>query len=85
MNVPNGLSGIMTIASESGHLDVFNLDLNIYEMGALAVGISYFLQILQDYGTDQVTVQRLMSTETFGGMAKATLVNAFNDLLHRIN
>lgn len=80
MNVPNGLSGIMTIASESGHLDVFNLDLNIYEMGALAVGISYFLQILQDYGTDQVTVQRLMSTETFGGMAKATLVNAFNDL-----
>ena len=80
IHVPDGLSGIITIARESGHLDVFNLELNIYEMGALAVAISYFLQVLQDYGTDQVTVQRLMSTKTFGGMAKATLVNSLNDL-----
>ena len=80
MNVPDGISGIMTVARESGHLDVFNLNLNIYEMGALAVAISYFLQIMQDYGTDQVTVQRLMATKTFGGMAKATLVNSLNDL-----
>lgn len=80
MNVPNGFSGIMTIARESGHLDVFNLNLNIYEMGALAVALSYFLQLLQDYGTDQVSVQRLMATKTFGGMAKATLVNSLNDL-----
>ena len=31
MNVPDGLSGIMTIARESGHLDIFNFDLNLFE------------------------------------------------------
>jgi len=43
------------------------------------VGIGFFFQMMQDYGTDQVTVQRLLSTKTKGGMAKAILFNAGTD------
>jgi len=81
LSVPGGVDGIVEIASNSGHLQVSEWRLNLFEMTGLAVGFSYFFQLLQDYGTDQITVQRLMTVKTSRGMARAIIFNAFSDLL----
>ena len=78
-SVPDGLEGIMTTAREADHL--LRWDVNMVSMSATVVLFSYFLNLMQDYGADQVTVQRLMSTKTFGGMARATILNAVFDLV----
>ena len=49
-------------------------------MTGLGVAISYFLQLLQDYGVDQVSVQRLLSIRSFRGLARAIFFNALADL-----
>ena len=81
MSVPGGVAGIVEIAGNSGHLQVSEWRLNLFEMTGLAVGFSYFFQLLQDYGTDQITVQRLMTVKTSRGVARAIIFNAFSDLL----
>jgi SSS family solute:Na+ symporter len=43
------------------------------------VAISFFLQMMQDYGTDQVTVQRMLAIRDSRGVAKATFFNAGTD------
>ena len=78
-SVPEGLTGIITTARETDHL--LRWDVNLVSLSATVVLFSSFFTLMQDYGADQVTVQRLMSTRTFGGMAKATLLNALFDLL----
>ena len=80
-NVPGGFSHIMTAAREAGKLDMGTWKLTLFKMTGFGVAISYFLQFMQDYGTDQVTVQRLMATKSFRGMAKAAIVNSFFDVL----
>ena len=49
-------------------------------MSGIIVAVSFFLQTMQIYGTDQATVQRLMAIKTFGGMAKAVVLNGFFEL-----
>ena len=75
-NVPDGWSGIIEVAHSSGNLDVFSWKINLFEMSVLALAISSFFGGMQDYGTDQVTVQRLLATKTFVGMVKATWANS---------
>ena len=78
--VPGGMAGIFDAARQTGHLDVFHWDLKLTAMSAPIVAITFFFQLMQDYGTDQTTVQRLMTIKTYRGMAKATFFNACSDL-----
>ena len=79
-SVPGGLASIWEIAQTADHVRVIDLQLSLTEMTGIAVVISYFFQLMHDYGTDQVTVQRLLSVKTFRGMAKATIFNAMAEL-----
>lgn len=79
--VPGGVSGILEIASQTNHLQVMNWNFSLFEMSGLAVAISYFFQLMHDYGTDQMTVQRLMAVKDFRGMALAAIFNSLSDLL----
>ncbi|MCH2694480.1 MAG: sodium/solute symporter [Acidobacteriia bacterium] len=79
--VPGGLSEIMSVAGETNHLAIWEWKLDLFEMTALSAAISYFFALMHDYGTDQVTVQRLMSVPDSRGMAKATILNSIIDLL----
>jgi len=78
--VPDGWSGIMKIAGETDHLDVFSWKINLFEMSATAIAFTTFIGFFQEYGIDQVTVQRLLSTKKFSGMVKAAVFNSFVDL-----
>ncbi len=81
LNVPEGWTGIIEVAHASGKLDVFSWKINLFEMSLLALAITSFITALQDFGTDQVTVQRLLSTKNFLGMVKATWINSLITLI----
>ncbi|HAS81604.1 MAG TPA: hypothetical protein DCS43_02725 [Verrucomicrobia bacterium] len=78
---PDGVSGILSVAQAAGRLDIGTWRLSLFEMSGLAVGISFFLQMMQDYGTDQVTVQRMLAIRKPSGVAKATIFNALTDVV----
>jgi SSS family transporter len=80
-SVPGGLGTIFRVVAEHDHVRGMNLHLNIHEMSALAVLLSFSLQFLQDYGVDHLSVQRLLATASVRSMAKAALVNSLADLL----
>ena len=77
--VPDGVSGIFAIAAETGHLKVFEWRFSLYEMSGAVVAVTFFFQLMQDYGTDQTTVQRLMATPTLRGVSRAIIFNAVVD------
>jgi len=79
--VPGGVEGIISTAGAAGHLRVLDWHFSLYEMTGAVVALSFFFQLMQDYGTDQVTVQRLMTTSSFRGVVKAILFNAITDFL----
>ncbi len=79
-DVPGGAGGILRIAQEQDHLQL-DWKISLYRMSAVAVAVSFFLQMMQDYGTDQVTVQRLLAVKSYRGMAKAVAFNAVTDSL----
>jgi SSS family transporter len=74
--VDGGVGGIMTTAAESGHLAVYDWRPSLTEMTVGVVVVSYFVNFLHDYGVDQLTVQRLLTTKTYKGMLCAVAVNA---------
>ncbi len=78
--VPGGTGQIMHAAAEAGKFDVFNWA-DLTRLTALSAMIGWFFVFLNDYGTDQVTVQRLMAVRTDRGVVKAIVFNAVNDLL----
>ena len=80
-DVPGGVGGIVEAARASGNLKVFQWKFSLYEMTGIVVAVSFFFQMMQDYGTDQTTVQRLMATPTLKGIRKAIIVNAAVDFL----
>jgi Na+/proline symporter len=80
-SVPGGLTRILQIAEETDHLAGFDWSLSLTEMSAGMAMVSVFLFCIQDYGTDQVTIQRIMSVRTFAGKAKAALLNSLLDIL----
>ena len=80
LEVPGGWSGIMEIAGDTGRLHIWEGGIDPFRMTGWAVAISYFFLLMQDYGTDQLIVQRLMTIRDFRGMVKAALFNSFTDL-----
>ena len=48
-------------------------------MTGVVVAVTFFFQLMQDYGTDQTTVQRLMATPTLRGISRAIIFNAVVD------
>lgn len=79
--VPDGAAGILRLASETGRLHVLNLDFDLYAMSGVIVAVTYFFQLMQDYGTDQTTVQRMMAVPTMRGVGKALVFNAVVDFV----
>lgn len=75
---PDGAAGILSFARGQNHLQLDG-SISLFRMTLTGVAVSFFFQMMQDYGTDQVTVQRLLSTRTKGGMAKAILFNSAID------
>lgn len=79
-SAPEGALGILQEAQSTGKL--FDWSVNPFGMSATVILIAYFLNHMQDYGVDQITVQRLMSIPTYGGMAKAAIFDAvFNVMI----
>ena len=77
--VPDGAAGILRLAAETGRLHVVDWDISLYAMSGAIVGLTYFFQLMQDYGTDQTTVQRMMAVPTLRGVGKALVFNALVD------
>lgn len=73
---PDGVAGIFSFARAHGHLHVADWGLSLTAMSGWVVGAGYFFQLMQDYGTDQTTVQRMMSIHPPRDVAKALFFNA---------
>ena len=68
LNVDGGLAAIFQAAGEAGRLQVVHLRPSLTEMTGLVVFLSFFLKMTNEYGTDQVTVQRLMAVRSDRGV-----------------
>lgn len=78
---PGGALGILDFARAQGHLRVADWSLSLTVMSGWIVGLGYFFQLMQDYGTDQTTVQRMMAIPTSRGIARAIFFNAGVDFV----
>ena len=78
---PGGALGILEFARARGHLHVADWSLSLTAMSGWIVGLGYFFQLMQDYGTDQTTVQRMMAIPTSRGVARALFFNAGVDFV----
>jgi SSS family transporter len=77
--VDGGAERIMELAGETGRLHIVDSKLDLFTMSGPIVAVSFFLQLMQDYGTDQVTVQRLMATGSLRKTVKSVIFNAGTD------
>ena len=77
--VPHGVAGIWQAAAQAGRLHIADWRFDIHAMNAMVVGVTFFFQMMQDYGTDQVTVQRLLSIGNRRGITRAIMFNALTD------
>lgn len=80
VHVPGGTGEILRVAAETGRLDVFDWT-DLSRLTALSAVLGWFFVFLNDYGTDQVTVQRLLAVRSDKGVTKAIVFNAVNDLV----
>jgi SSS family transporter len=78
-NIDGGTETIFALAKETGRLHIADWKLDLFAMSGPIVAISFFFQLMQDYGTDQVTVQRLMATGSLRKTVKAVAFNACTD------
>ncbi len=79
-DVPGGVAAVWREARAAGKLAGFDLKWDIAEMTGLAVAVSYFFYLMQEYGVDQVSVQRLLAVRTRRGLVGAILFNAATDV-----
>lgn len=88
--VPGGAAGIGRVAVETGRLRMFDLHLAggdgsfagiFLHMSLWSVGLHMLLNMCHEYGTDQVTVQRMMAIRDDRGVTKAILFNAAVDFV----
>ncbi|MDH3982176.1 MAG: sodium/solute symporter [Kiritimatiellaceae bacterium] len=77
--VEGGAMEILTIAKATGRLHIADWKIDLFSMSGPIVAISFFFQLMQDYGTDQVTVQRLMATGSLKKTVKSVAFNACTD------
>ena len=78
--VDGGVDQIMSVAKETGRLHIADWKLDLFAMSGPIVAVSFFFQLMQDYGTDQVTVQRLMATGSLRKTVKSVVFNACTDV-----
>ncbi|NQU40642.1 MAG: sodium/solute symporter [Lentisphaerae bacterium] len=81
LRAPQGVSGIIEIGRAAGHVQGGGWEISLAAMSMPVVAVSFFLQMLQDYGTDQVTVQRMLAVRSKQGVWKAVLFNAGTDVV----
>jgi SSS family transporter len=79
-SIEGGAPAILQQAHATGRLDIFDWPPSLFHLSLPIVAISFFLQLMQEYGTDQVTVQRMMATGSQQKTLKAILFNAATDL-----
>jgi len=79
--IPDGAAGILHEGHLADKINLLDWTIQPGHMTALAVALAYVFILLQDYGVDQVTVQRLLSVKTDRGVTKAILFNAATDFL----
>jgi len=77
--VEGGIGHIIALAHETGRLHIADAKLDLFALSGPIVAISFFFQLMQDYGTDQVTVQRLMATGSLRNTIKSVAFNACTD------
>lgn len=77
--IDGGIGEIMAVARETGRLHIAEWKPNLYALTGPAVAVSYFLIMMQEYGTDQVSVQRLVATGSLRSTVKAVVFNACTD------
>ncbi len=77
--VDGGTERIIALAQETGRLHIADWKLDLFAMSGPIVAVSFFFQLMQDYGTDQVTVQRLMATGSLRRTIKSVAFNACTD------
>ncbi len=75
-----GAANIIQNGIEAGKFDIFQWDIDFTKMTATAAIVCYFLMFMQDYGTDQISVQRLISTKSYRGLAGAIVFNSIMDV-----
>lgn len=80
-SVPDGITGIWQVASEHGRTGGFWTGFSLTEMTAAGAMICWIFNHMQEYGTDQVTIQRIMSVNSFWGKAKAVLLNSMFEIV----
>ena len=81
LKVPDGFAGIHAVALEAGHYDALSWKVSLFELTVPVVAFSFIWMLMQDYGTDQVTVQRLLAVRRDSGVARAILFNGITDLV----
>ena len=79
--IDGGASAILSHAASTGRLDILDWPPSLFSLSLPIVAISFFLQLMQEYGTDQITVQRMMATGSQQKTLKAILFNAGTDLV----
>jgi SSS family transporter len=77
--VEGGAAEILAMAKESGRLNIAEWNIDLFAMSGPVVAASFFFQLMQDYGTDQVTVQRLMATGSMRNTIRSVVFNACSD------
>lgn len=77
--IPGGAAEIIREGHVADKLAVFDWTIQWNQMTALAVAIAYAFILIQDYGVDQVSVQRLMAIRSNRGVTRAILFNALTD------
>jgi len=90
ITVPGGAPAIWQTAAEAGRLSVFDLRLGeggglfsgiFLHMSIWSVALHMSLSMCHEYGTDQITVQRLMAVRDDRGVTKVILFNAATDFI----
>ena len=79
--IDGGTITILSHAASVGRLDILDWPPSLFSLSLPIVAISFFFQLMQEYGTDQITVQRMMATGSQRKTFKAIFFNAGTDLV----
>ena len=79
--VDGGFVNILDSAYDAGKINIFEWPPSLFSLSLPIVAISFFLQLMQEYGTDQITVQRMMATGSQKKTFKSIIFNAGTDLI----
>ena len=79
--VPGGMARIMEMAAVHDKLPLLELSFSFTQLNGVGVVLCYFVVAFGQYGTSQVPVQRLLSINSFWGMAKALILEHILEII----